>query len=152
MAIVVRPCYLDDIRSLNQDPNLIVLIVFFRWCLVLTGPDCPAFDGVYEFCTVSAGGSICSSMLLPSFSLIKVSHPVSQTADVAVVSLVHAAGAAEHLNSGAADISINWSGGLHHAKKGEASGFCYVNDIVLGILELLRCDLAFLSLASLQTD
>lgn len=33
---------------------------------------------------------------------------------------------------------INWSGGLHHAKKREASGFCYTNDIVLAILELLR--------------
>ena len=33
---------------------------------------------------------------------------------------------------------INWSGGLHHAKRSEASGFCYVNDIVLGILELLK--------------
>lgn len=33
---------------------------------------------------------------------------------------------------------INWSGGLHHAKKSEASGFCYVNDIVLAILELLK--------------
>jgi hypothetical protein len=29
---------------------------------------------------------------------------------------------------------VNWSGGLHHAKKGEASGFCYINDIVLAIL------------------
>lgn len=28
--------------------------------------------------------------------------------------------------SGKADIAINWSGGLHHAKKKEASGFCYV--------------------------
>lgn len=46
--------------------------------------------------------------------------------------------AAHRLTSGAADISINWAGGLHHAKKREASGFCYVNDIVLGILELLR--------------
>jgi histone deacetylase 1/2 len=27
---------------------------------------------------------------------------------------------------------------MHHAKKGEASGFCYVNDIVLAILELLK--------------
>lgn len=27
---------------------------------------------------------------------------------------------------------------MHHAKKSEASGFCYVNDIVLGILELLK--------------
>jgi hypothetical protein len=42
------------------------------------------------------------------------------------------------LNHGQADIAINWSGGLHHAKKGEASGFCYVNDIVLAILELLK--------------
>ena len=29
-------------------------------------------------------------------------------------------------------------GGLHHAKKMEASGFCYINDIVLAILELLK--------------
>ena len=27
---------------------------------------------------------------------------------------------------------------MHHAKKCEASGFCYINDIVLGILELLK--------------
>ena len=27
---------------------------------------------------------------------------------------------------------------MHHAKKSEASGFCYVNDIVLAILELLK--------------
>lgn len=46
--------------------------------------------------------------------------------------------AANKLLNGEADIAINWSGGLHHAKKTEASGFCYVNDIVLGILELLR--------------
>ena len=42
--------------------------------------------------------------------------------------------------------AINWSGGLHHAKQSEASGklitnilgFCYVNDCVLAILELLK--------------
>jgi len=32
----------------------------------------------------------------------------------------------------------SWSGGLHHAKRNGASGFCYVNDIVLAILELLK--------------
>ena len=42
------------------------------------------------------------------------------------------------LNHGEADICINWAGGMHHAKKSEASGFCYTNDIVLGILELLK--------------
>jgi acetoin utilization deacetylase AcuC-like enzyme len=35
-------------------------------------------------------------------------------------------------------ISINWAGGLHHARRDEASGFCYINDIVLAILELLK--------------
>jgi len=47
-------------------------------------------------------------------------------------------GGAARLNQGASDIVINWSGGLHHAKKSEASGFCYVNDCVLAILELLK--------------
>jgi histone deacetylase 1/2 len=42
------------------------------------------------------------------------------------------------LNHGLTDIAINWSGGLHHAKKMESSGFCYINDIVLAILELLK--------------
>jgi acetoin utilization deacetylase AcuC-like enzyme len=45
---------------------------------------------------------------------------------------------ARKLCSGTTDIAINWSGGLHHAKRGEASGFCYVNDIVLAILEMLK--------------
>ncbi|KAF8520755.1 histone deacetylase RPD3 [Hysterangium stoloniferum] len=71
----------------------------------LTGDDNPAFEGVFEFCSISAGGSV---------------------------------GAAERINNGEADIAINWAGGLHHAKKREASGFCYINDIVLAILELLR--------------
>ncbi|ERF75539.1 hypothetical protein EPUS_08444 [Endocarpon pusillum Z07020] len=69
------------------------------------GDDCPVFDGLFEFCAISAGGSM--------------------------------EGAAR-LNRGKADVAINWAGGLHHAKKSEASGFCYINDIVLGIIELLR--------------
>lgn len=46
--------------------------------------------------------------------------------------------AAKKLLNNQSDIAINWSGGLHHAKKSEASGFCYINDIVLAILQLLR--------------
>ncbi|AOW05816.1 hypothetical protein B0I72DRAFT_140688 [Yarrowia lipolytica] len=69
------------------------------------GDDCPVFDGLFEFCGISGGGSM--------------------------------EGAAR-LNRGKCDIAINWAGGLHHAKKSEASGFCYLNDIVLGIIELLR--------------
>jgi histone deacetylase 1/2 len=61
------------------------------------GDDCPIFDGIFDFCKTSAGGSI--------------------------------AGAVK-LNFDKADVAINWAGGLHHAKKCEASGFCFVNDIV----------------------
>eukprot|EP00026_Physarum_polycephalum_P008182 Phypoly_transcript_08261.p1 GENE.Phypoly_transcript_08261~~Phypoly_transcript_08261.p1 ORF type:complete len:458 (+),score=61.16 Phypoly_transcript_08261:150-1376(+) len=67
--------------------------------------DCPVFDGMWDYCTLYAGGSI---------------------------------DAALELNNNMCDIAINWSGGLHHARKDEASGFCYINDIVLAILELLR--------------
>ncbi|KAF3935278.1 hypothetical protein ABW19_dt0204833 [Dactylella cylindrospora] len=69
------------------------------------GDDCPVFDGLFEFCAISGGGSM--------------------------------EGAAR-LNREKCDVAINWAGGLHHAKKSEASGFCYINDIVLGIIELLR--------------
>ena len=58
------------------------------------GDDCPVFDGLFEFCGISAGGSM--------------------------------EGAAR-LNRGKCDVAVNWAGGLHHAKKSEASGFCYIN-------------------------
>lgn len=47
-------------------------------------------------------------------------------------------GAAVMLNHKLSDVAINWSGGLHHARIDRAEGFCYINDIVLGILELLK--------------
>lgn len=83
--------------------TIVCLNVFFP--VVNVGEDCPVFDGLYEFCQLSSGGSVA---------------------------------AAVKLNKQASEICINWGGGLHHAKKSEASGFCYVNDIVLGILELLK--------------
>ncbi|CAG0923366.1 unnamed protein product [Notodromas monacha] len=58
--------------------------------------DCPVFPGMYDFCLLSAGGSIAGARLL---------------------------------NRGK-------KYGSHICDS--ASGFCYVNDIVLGILELLR--------------
>lgn len=42
------------------------------------------------------------------------------------------------LNARRTNLAIHWGGGMHHTKCGECSGFCYVNDIVLGIVELLR--------------
>ncbi|ORE00615.1 HDAC1 [Hepatospora eriocheir] len=66
--------------------------------------DCPAFDGLNEYCERYSSASI---------------------------------NAAQLLNTGENDIVINWSGGFHHAKKEEASGFCYLNDIVMCIQRLL---------------
>ncbi|KAF8004724.1 hypothetical protein HF325_000181 [Metschnikowia pulcherrima] len=34
------------------------------------------------------------------------------------------------------NVAVNWYGGRHHALKHSASGYCYVNDIVLAILRL----------------
>ena len=45
--------------------------------------------------------------------------------------------AAHLIASGEADIAINWAGGFHHAKQSSAAGFCYVNDCVLAIVQLL---------------
>ena len=67
------------------------------------GDDCPVFDGLFEFCGISAGGSM--------------------------------EGAAR-LNRGKCDVAVNWAGGLHHAKKSEASGFCYINGMLALLLSL----------------
>ncbi|KAB8343087.1 hypothetical protein FH972_022681 [Carpinus fangiana] len=75
------------------------------------GDDCPVFDGLYRYCTLYTGASVSAARTLAA-----TNPPFTNSHDIA----------------------INWSGGLHHAKKSEASGFCYINDIVLCILELLR--------------
>jgi acetoin utilization deacetylase AcuC-like enzyme len=43
---------------------------------------------------------------------------------------------ARRLTSGTSDICMHWAGGRHHAHGDKASGYCYVNDCVLGLLEL----------------
>lgn len=44
--------------------------------------------------------------------------------------------AAESLIKRECQVAINWGGGWHHGQRDEASGFCYVNDIVLAIQHL----------------
>lgn len=44
--------------------------------------------------------------------------------------------AARELTAGRAKIALNWCGGWHHAQRDMAAGFCYVNDIVLAIMQL----------------
>lgn len=38
---------------------LILFIKKYKLFLVNVGEDCPVFDGLYEFCQLSSGGSLC---------------------------------------------------------------------------------------------
>jgi acetoin utilization protein AcuC len=49
--------------------------------------------------------------------------------------------AASRLVSGECDVAFSFSGGLHHARPGQASGFCVFNDAAVAIHWLLRQNL-----------
>ncbi|KZT10434.1 histone deacetylase complex protein [Laetiporus sulphureus 93-53] len=51
--------------------------------------------------------------------------------------------AAKSLQSGDVNVAICWDGGRHHARKSQASGFCYVADCILAILALKRTQVFF---------
>lgn len=46
--------------------------------------------------------------------------------------------AVDFVGNGEGDIAFNIAGGLHHAMRSRASGFCYMNDPVIGILRLVN--------------
>jgi acetoin utilization protein AcuC len=46
--------------------------------------------------------------------------------------------AVDFVAEGKGEIAFNIAGGLHHAMKSRASGFCYINDPVIGIKRLLN--------------
>lgn len=48
---------------------------------------------------------------------------------------------AARLSRDKCDIAVNWAGGLHHAKKSEATGFCYVNGMSTPELIILHARL-----------
>ncbi|GEQ68660.1 hypothetical protein JCM33374_g2328 [Metschnikowia sp. JCM 33374] len=70
--------------------------------------DCPPFANLNEYVTSVAGSSLSAANVL----LSKANHRSTQ------------------------HVAVNWYGGRHHASRNSASGFCYVNDIVLAILRL----------------
>ena len=45
--------------------------------------------------------------------------------------------AVDFVAAGKGEIAFNIAGGLHHAMRSRASGFCYINDPVIGIMRLL---------------
>jgi histone deacetylase 1/2 len=107
MKLFHAPDYVDFLRTVTPETCVAMEsdVLRFKLNSGKSGEDCPIFDGLFNYCQMVVGGSMCG---------------------------------AYHLNSKMADVAVNWSGGLHHAKKGTSSGFCYVNDIVMAILELLK--------------
>jgi histone deacetylase 1/2 len=96
------------------------------------GEDCPVFDGMYEYCQISAGGSIGTSISCTPTPPLLVSHfelsPCFFFFHLFFFFFFFFfffcfTDGALRLNHGLADIAVNWAGGLHHAKKSEASGF-----------------------------
>ncbi|XP_036339421.1 histone deacetylase 8-like [Rhagoletis pomonella] len=75
------------------------------------GFDCPSWRGIWEYACTIAGGTMSACAALCKYGLPK---------------------------NGKQTVIINWTGGWHHAQRDRAAGYCYVNDIVLGILMLRR--------------
>lgn len=87
--------------------------------------DCHGFKGVYGFALAAVRGTLAAVDCLIN-SRCQVNCPLLFF--VLLYRIQHAY---------IFQIAINWAGGWHHAKRSEASGFCYLNDIVLGIQHLL---------------
>lgn len=99
--------------------------------------DCPGFDGLWNFSQLSTGGSIDAAHLI-----------INNDADIAI----NWGGGLHHARKGRLKTNIRlvcvcvcvyiFFSGLYKLYififKGEAYGFCYVNDIVICILELLK--------------
>lgn len=115
MAEFHKEEYLEFLQQINPDnmANQAASMAQFNF-----GDDCPVFDGLYEYCSLYTGATLSATRNLMAQSGSPGSHTSTKDPQ-------------------AADIAINWSGGLHHALKSQASGFCYINDIVLAILVLL---------------
>ena len=122
--------------------------------------DCPVFDGMMEyfqvrcccFCCLcsccaccgwvpqeSAAASCCcwAALCCPECRRGPAPCPCLSAALRLQIYSGGSVGGAALINDGEADIVMNWSGGMHHAKKGEASGGwgCGLGWLVVCLLE-----------------
>lgn len=102
--------------------HTLCLIFVYPTLAVLMGEDNTAFEGLFGFCSISPGGSI-------GLSNVRV---------LSVFGFIAFMLSPYILPPAAADITIDWVGSLQLTRKHEAFWFCYINDIVFGILEFLR--------------
>ena len=93
--------WMDQLRSAENPQDFDPKILQYG----LGTGDNPIFPGVYDFATLTAGGTLMGAKMLAA---------------------------------GEANVVFNPLGGFHHAGRDHAEGFCFVNDIAIAILHLLR--------------
>ncbi|CAH8454608.1 unnamed protein product [Schistosoma turkestanicum] len=76
-------------------------------------------------------------LLMDSFSLNYDCPGFPSVFDYSLAAVQGSLAAANALICRQCEVVINWGGGWHHAKRSEASGFCYLNDAVLAIHRLI---------------
>lgn len=91
--------------------------------------NCSPFEGMWRCAVTTVRGSLCAAR-----SLLAVGVPSnsggSSSSDGVETSL-------EGGDGGAAPwCAMHWWGGRHHAQRDQASGFCFLNDVVLAVQEL----------------
>lgn len=85
--------------------------------------DAYVFPGMWQYCQYVVGASITAADALLHLMRKRTNSSVATAND--------------GNSPSAAPVVINLGGGRHHAMRNKASGFCYVNDIVLGVQRLL---------------
>lgn len=86
--------------------------------------DAYVFPGVWQYCQYVVGASITAADALLHLMRKRTNSSVATEND-------------GNNSPSVAPVVINLGGGRHHAMRSKASGFCYVNDIVLGVQRLL---------------
>ena len=91
--------------------------------------------------TLAGGTARCAAMPLAEreeFGLVDDCAPFPGVFEYACAVAGASLQGADLLARGSCSVAINWGGGRHHAKRDRADGFCFVNDVVLALLHLLR--------------
>ncbi|KAH7625043.1 hypothetical protein Ndes2526B_g00424 [Nannochloris sp. 'desiccata'] len=90
-----------------------------------------------QYLTALANYQLFSPRQLAQYGLVDDCAPYPGMFEHACLCVGGSIQAAAALAERRCKIAINFDGGRHHAIKAKASGFCYVNDVVLAILRLL---------------
>lgn len=110
------------------------------------GEDCPVFDGLYEYCKIYTGGSLDGYKLRGSSWSLDYWRVEIQCLQTQFWHVWYCGELGWWLTSCKEGKSLRvWENhNAYNQLKDEASGFCYINDAVLAILEMLKCALRLL--------